>query len=81
MNKFIILLVVLLYGGLFFSPILFIIALTLISVRTIREKYVGNETGNEMENEYPYAMDHGQVVGGAVYASDPENDPGLGWVL
>jgi hypothetical protein len=34
----------------------------------------------DYQKDYCKAMRCGQVVGGAVYASDPGNTPGLGWL-
>jgi hypothetical protein len=35
----------------------------------------------EYDYPEPNLYVHGQQVAGTVYASDPENSPGLGWIL
>ena len=32
-------------------------------------------------NNYPYAYKSGKIVGGTVYASYPDEVPGLGWIM
>lgn len=32
------------------------------------------------DDDYRYAIESGKLVGGTVYASYPENSPGLGWI-
>jgi len=58
------------------SLFLFILSI-LIWVKLNRDK---NED-YDYDEENPNALITGQNIAGTVYASDPDNAPGLGWIL
>ena len=53
-----------------FPGIIFIITAWIVEIKVRKEKY-----------DYNYALQSGNLIGGTVYASNPSNVPGLGWVL
>ena len=59
--------------------ILFFSLLFVYTTKTNREKYMDNEYNYDKEN--PNALVSGQNIAGTVFASEPTNTPGLGWVL
>lgn len=59
--------------------ILFFSLFFVYTTKTNREKYMDNEYNYDKEN--PNALVSGQNIAGTVFASEPTNTPGLGWVL
>jgi hypothetical protein len=59
------------------SNLIMLVLLILFSVlygeRKEKEKY-------DYDRENPNALVHGDLIAGTVYASDPGNTPGLGWI-
>ena len=63
--------------GKFWLVGLCMIVLLIGTFYAIQEKY----DGYDYDSENPNALESGKQVSGTVYASYPENTPGLGWVL
>lgn len=61
-----------------FSSLIVAVAVILL----ILERYTVKKEGYfpDYQKDYCRSMTYGKVVGGAVYASDPYNTPGLGWL-
>lgn len=64
--------------------LIFLITILIIQIFTYvkilkREKYDPYAYNYNKEN--PNALIQGELVGGTVYALEPDNAPGLGWIL
>jgi len=65
-----------------FTPIHAIIDVILIICVIISIiKYIRKKQEKYGCDEYPQSCQNGKIVAGTVYASYPENTPGLGWIL
>ena len=53
----------------------------IVSILFIVGGWILREIRHKEKYDYDYAYQSGKLVGGAVYASYPENVPGLGWVI
>ena len=61
--------------------VLVLFAMTVsIWIKIVNCNYCKHEDYN-YDEENPNALITGQNIAGTVYASDPDNAPGLGWIL
>lgn len=66
------------------SPIQFTLNIVLTLALILAASAYGKSKQKESYNYYqenPNALVSGKNISGTVYASYPENDPGLGWIL
>jgi len=52
-----------------------------VSILLIGAGWIIGEIRDKEKYAYDYAYQSGKLIGGTVYASYPENSPGLGWVV
>lgn len=67
-----------------FHPIQTVINLVLLSVLIfIIVLYIKRKKSEDYDydEENPHALVSGENIAGTVYASEPDNTPGLGWIL
>ena len=59
------------------------IAMAAAIILLVMERYIIKKENYfpDYQKDYCRSMTHGKVVGGTVYASDPGNTPGLGWIV
>lgn len=53
---------------------------TAVSIFALGFAWLWREKKAKEKYDYNYAIRSGQLVGGAVFASYPDNVPGLGWI-
>ena len=58
-----------------------IILLTVLIVSEYIKDNYDDPNAYNYDEENPHALITGENIAGTVFASDPENAPGLGWIL